>query len=174
MLQCLLLILFLLLLAPVKAGAVLFADREGVRGKIGVMVWGVRLQAEVRLCPGGSEIRFRGKPLPPLRRRKGTGPVFRGQGWGLLKRGVRVLRAEAACEIGFQDAAAAALLTGLVRAVSGFVPVLKLTARPGPRFALAAKCIAESRLGILWAAYALRLWGRGRKEDKAWIIPSAA
>lgn len=174
--------LFALLISPVKIGAWACAGREGIRVRIGILIWGLRLQGDILFRQGKTELWFRGRQVPIPRRKKG-----RPSAAAILRHlffpdrplsrslGVRVSRAEIRADIGSRDAAAAALLTGLLRAASRIIPGVHIDARPRMegRWAVQALCIAESRLGILCVAYALALKA-GKKEEKSWSIPSAA
>ncbi|MBQ9262698.1 MAG: hypothetical protein IJ189_00635 [Clostridia bacterium] len=175
-------ILFLLLITPVKVGVVLCLGGGPVRGEIGVMLWGVRLQGRFELKQGKPALSFRGKPLH-LPHRKTNRPSLLPMLKSLLGNGVpspfrpaiSILKAEIIVDVGLQDAATVALLTGLLRSASVWLPVLKIHARPcfGGSSALHARCIAEGRLGMLLAAYLLAKQGRKQKEEQPWIIPSA-
>ena len=182
MLSALFVALFLLLIAPVKLGAAAGVGREGIRIRLGLMVWGLRWQGAIRLQQGRAVLLIRGRqvPLPP--RKQGSPPaastlrhLFFPDPAQSRRRGVRITRAELHLDVGSRDAAAAALLTGLLRAAACLIPGVRITARPrmGGLWAARALCIAESRLGILCVAYALALKA-GKKEEKSWSIPSAA
>ena len=173
MLPFTLLILFLLWITPVKAGALLRWDREGARCRLGILIWGIRRQWEIAPRKGALArlMRLRKKRRP-------AAPFFKGfssAGGKLLRRAVRLQRAEIDGEIGLHDAAASTLLCGSLQAAGGMIPGLRLSIRPrlDGRWALRGLCIAESRLGILCVALILALRA-GKKEEKPWIIPSAA
>lgn len=167
------LLLFLIFITPVRAGALIRADQTGTRAKIGVMAWGVRRQWEIAGTPGAV-----GRILDARKKHPGGKGLLKGlfpaRGGG-LRRAVRLQRAEICAEIGLRDAAAAALLCSGLTAVGGMIPGLRLSVRPrlDGRWALRGLCIAESRLGILCVALILALRA-GKKEEKPWIIPSAA
>lgn len=179
MLKTLLIVLFLLWITPVKAGLLLRAGEDGTQGEIGVMAWGIPLRFSLRRGRRGLEAVFHGRPvaLPRPRGKSAAGPaalslLLPGKA-SPLRRAVTVREAEIALQIGLRDAAAAALLTGLIRAAAGLLPGIRLRAVPclGGGWALRARCIAEGRAGMLWTAYALS--ARRAKEEKAWSIPSA-
>lgn len=174
-----LLMIFLVLIAPVKAGALATVSKRGVRGAFGFMVWGVSVQGRFLLEAGKREIRIGSRPMKLPRKKSGRfsfSRLIRSGAWKLLRRGVTIQRADAQMQLGLRDAAAAALLAGLAQALSGLLPGVRFRALPrlGGPWELRAKCIAETRLGILLAAFALTALFRGQKEEKTWIIPSAA
>ena len=154
------------------------------------MIWGLRDQVDFTAARNAAGVMrltaaFRGKNLPLPVRKGGAGRALRVLGLLLrsngkdaaLRRAVRVDTLAVSLRLGLQDAAALALAAGFLRAAGGTVPGLRFRCRPalGGKSGLQAVCIAETRLGILWAA-ALRTFVRthraGRKEDKPWIIPS--
>lgn len=166
---------FLLLIAPVRAGAVLRLDGGGSRGAVGMMLWGIRGQIHLSLgrsAEGALRLTatFRNRQFPLPRRKKKAGAGFKLLGLMLknngknrfLRRGIRVNALDIRVRLGGEDAAALALGAGLLRSLNGLSPVLRLRCDP----ALAAhteitlRCIAESRLGILLIA-----WFLGRKRE---------
>ena len=182
-------ILYALLAAPVRAGAMVRAGGGPMTGAAGVMIWGFRLQIRLeggRNADGKPEIRFffRGRRLYPVRNRRPRElprllslPKRLGPARTLLRRGVRLRALEIAARIGGQDAARVALLTGLIRALSPAAPIVRVRCEPafGGGSALRARCIADARLGTLLAACLLggiSLLRAGRKEETSWIIPS--
>ncbi|MBQ6960610.1 MAG: hypothetical protein IJP78_06505 [Clostridia bacterium] len=169
---------FLLLITPVRVGVRLQWDENGPRGAVGMMVWGLREQADFSLGRGAAgQLRltaaFHGKslPLPQRKNRAALGVKLLGR---LLKsngknaalgRLVRVNAMNVALRLGGQDAAALALAAGTLRAIGGALPRLRFRCVPalGGKTALRAVCIAESRLGILLAAWII--WKRGQKQS---------
>ena len=169
---------FLLLIAPVRAGVRVQWDENGLRCAAGLMVWGLRQQADFSLARNAAgqlhlTAAFHGKrlPLPQRKNRAGLGVKLLGL---LLKangknaalgRLVRVNTLRAFLRLGGQDAAALALTAGTLRAVGGALPLLRFQCVPvlGGKTALRAVCIAESRLGILLAAWII--WKRGQDQS---------
>ena len=118
-----LILLFAVLITPVKAGVVLSADPGTVRGRFGLLVWGWRLQKDFSWQQDKP-------PRLPVRRKGGSVlPALR-----LLQKAVRAgwirLHGAVRVNVGMNDAAAAALLTGLLRILGGAVPGLRLSASP--------------------------------------------
>ena len=165
--------LFLLFIAPVRAGVRVQWDENGLRGAVGLMVWGLREQADFSLGRGASgQLRltaiFHGKnlPLPQGKSRSGLGLkllglLLKSNGKGAALRGaVRVNALSVALRLGGGDAAALALAAGTLRAVASALPILRFRCVPalGGKTALRAVCIAEARLGILLAAWII--WKR--------------
>lgn len=176
--------LFLLWITPVKAGAVVNWNGKCLRVKLGLMIWGVRLRGDARLENGQSELRLLGRRVT-LPRRKKPRPgaigfarallrVYAAHPW--LRQGGRILRAEAEIGLGIRDAARAALLCGLIRAVGSLIPRARFRACPRPdgQWSGRAMCIIEGRAGMLCLACALAYLACVQKEEKPWSIPSAA
>ncbi len=170
--------LFLLLIAPVRAGARVQWDEKGLRGAVGVMVWGLRGQIDVRGARAGEggprlTAAFRGKTVKLPRRKKRTGMglkllrlMLKSNGKGAaLRRAVRVRTLEVFLRLWAMDAAALALGAGALRALGGAVPALRFRCVPdlGGKSGLRAVCIAEARLGILLAAWII--WKRGQGQS---------
>ncbi len=170
--------LFLLFIAPLRAGVRVQWDENGLRGAVGLMIWGLREQADFTLARGAAgQLRltaaFHGKslPLPQGKSRSGLGLkllglLLRSNGKNAALRGaVRVNALSVALRLGGQDAAALALAAGTLRAVGGALPFLRFRCVPalGGKTALRAVCIAESRLGILLVAW--RMWKRGQSQS---------
>ncbi|MBQ6256269.1 MAG: hypothetical protein IJQ62_05675 [Clostridia bacterium] len=169
---------FLLLIAPVRAGVRVRWDEKGLRGAVGLMVWGLREQADFTLARSAAgQLRlaaaFHGKslPLPQRKNRAGLGMkllglLLKSNGKNaILGRLVRVTTLRAFLRLGGQDAAALALTAGTLRAVGGALPLLRFQCVPvlGGKTALQAVCIAESRLGILLAAWLM--WKRRENQS---------
>lgn len=172
------LFLFLLLIAPVRVGVRLLWDEKGPRGAVGLMVWGLREQADFSLERGAAgnlrlTAAFHGKTLPLPQRKNRTGLGIRLLGLLLKSNGedaalgrlVRVNTLNVALRLGGEDAAALALGAGALRAVGGALPFLRFRCMPvlGGKTALRAVCIAEARLGILLAAWII--WKRGENQS---------
>lgn len=179
---------YLLLIAPVALEVRAELAGESSRCVFAVRVWGVGVQG--MLYPGrdaaGRLRLFSSLAGRPGRESGGHG----GAAWrfiralaradkarALLRRGVSLRRARIAGQIGGEDAALTALLTGLLGALCACVPAL--TGRLSPAFhgktCVRLGCIAFSRLGILLAACALgavSFLRAGKKEDTPWSIPS--
>lgn len=181
--------LFLLLIAPVQVGAALRWTGHIPCLTVGVMIWGVRAQMEIRarrnkagmllltatmgkrnltLRPGGKNA---GNGL------KALGLLLKSNGdKAMLKKAVQVRVLDAYLQIGGENAAFIAILTGFLQALNPLLPQANIVCRPSFHGSTKAyiRCIAEARLGILLAAW-LR-WRRtrraGRKEEQAWSIPS--
>ncbi len=159
--------LFLLFIAPVRVGVRIAWDENGLRGAVGLMVWGLREQADFstgRSASGALRLTasFRGKNLR-LPESKGNGKkmlqllglLLKSNGKdAALRRLVKVRTLRVALRLGGGDAAALALGTGALRAAGGALPFLRFQCVPvlGGKTALRAVCIAESRLGILLVA----------------------
>ena len=172
------LFLFLLLIAPVRAGVRLIWDEKGPRGAAGLMVWGLREQVDFSLERNAADnlrltAAFHGKnlALPQRKNRAGLGIKLLGL---LLKsngkdaalgRLVRVNTLNVALRLGGGDAAALALGAGALRAVGRALPFPRFRCVPvlGGKTALHAVCIAESRLGILLVAWLI--WKRGESQS---------
>ena len=181
--------LFLLLIAPVQVGAALRWTGHMPCLTVGVMVWGVRAQTEIRarrdtagtllltatmgkrnltLRPGGKNAGNGLKALGLLLKSNGDS--------AMLKKAVRVRALDAYLQIGGENAAFIAILTGFLQALNPLLPQANIVCRPSFHGDTKAyiRCIAEARLGILLAAW-LR-WRRTRrasqKEEQAWTIPS--
>ena len=166
---------FLLLIAPVRAGVRVQWDENGLRGAAGLMVWGLREQADFSLARGAAgrlqlTAAFHGKslPLPQRKSRAGLGMkllglLLKSNGKNAALRGaVRVNTLNVALRLGGGDAAALALTAGTLRAVGSALPFLRFRCVPalGGKTAFRAVCIAESRLGILLVAWLM--WKRGQ------------
>ena len=167
---------FLLLIAPVRAGVNVRLDSGGLRGAVGVMLWGVRGQVHwnlVRSAEGAVRLTaaFRNRQLPLPRRKKKAGAGMKLLGLMLknngknhiLRKVIRVNAFDIQARLGGDDAAALALGAGLLRSLNGLLPVLRLRCVPvlGGRTEIALRCIAEARLGILLIAWLL---ARKREE----------
>ena len=161
---------FLLLIAPVRAGVRVQWDENGPRGAVGLMVWGMREQADFSLKRGtAGQLRlnavFHGKSLPLPQRKNRVSFGMKLLGLLLKSNGkkaamgqlIRVNTLNVALHLGGGDAAALALGTGALRAIGSAVPRLRFRCVPalGGKTALRAVCIAESRLGILLVAWLL-------------------
>ena len=182
-----LIMVYLLLVTPLRAGALLAFKEGGLHGAVGVTVWGVRLQARLRFVRDES-----GHPQwqrekdgfwLPLGKRAGRPR----QGLLLLsllrkgnrdgtpwKRLIQVTALRLQIRIGGENAARAALITGLLRSVFSLFP--KAHADISPAFNGQTEgsflCIAQARLGMLLAWGLGALLRPGRKEEHTWIIPS--
>ena len=174
--------LYIVFAAPVRLGAVFRWEKGAAEGRLGAMVWGVRrtvrldlmLDAEnrpaLRLLSGKRE-----RTLPVGRPRKGArkSPGLRSAFEWLLSRAA--LRAD--IRIGGGDAALAALVSGALSALGALIPRARVRCRPryGGESGLFLACIAGARLGTI-IAVCLRGWImnrlQGKKEEKAWIVPS--
>lgn len=170
-----LLLVFLIVIAPIRAGLLLCVDGGPIRGRVGLMIWGIRLQAGFFLRQGRWVLTVFGKELSlPSRggKRLSLLPLLLEKRKRFPRRGIVLRRAVIWADVALENAAAGALLTGWMRFLSGALPGWRVLPRfcPGGRSALRVCCIAESRLGILWAEYA-RL-KRKKKEESAWSIPS--
>ncbi len=182
--------LFLMLIAPVRVGARLRWEGELPRLAVGAMVWGARLQIDLKpVRSEGGRLRLAAQAggkriaLPKRKKKAAQGLkalwlLLRANGAGArLRRMVKVRALEGTLRLGGQDAAALALTAGFLRSAAAALPFAHVRVDPalGGRSAVYARCIAETRLGILMAAgllwYAQRRKA-GRKEEKAWIIPS--
>ena len=160
--------LFLLLIAPMRAGVRMQWDESGFRGAVGLMIWGLRDQVDVSGARNrAGQLRltaaFRGKNLPLPKPKGGAGKMLKlvglllksnGDGAALRKL-VRVNTLRIALRLGARDAAALALCTGALRAVGGALPFLRFRCLPvlDGKTALHAVCIAEARLGTLLLAW---------------------
>lgn len=176
--------LFLLWITPVKAGVILRGDGKSVEIRLGIMVWGLRLTGRAIIGPGMRRLSLLGRQVPFPKRREKRPPmlswilslrrVMRRHPW--LRQGARMRKAEIQLELGLRDAAAAALLTGLIRALSGVVQGLVIRARPrlDGQWRVYAACIIEGRAGMIGLACALARLSNRKKEEKPWSIPSAA
>ena len=184
----LLLIVYLTLITPVKLGAAVSVGSGPPQAAVGVMIGGwkrvahmrVRRQDGVpRLC---AEIRGRRVILSRRSRTGWTGQAART----LLRvltdrkrsgRGLHLVTLDGFIQIGGQDAAATALLTGGLRAALACFPSARVRCFPafGGQTVLRLRCIAQARLGTILAAglmTALETHRQGRTEEGAWIIPS--
>ena len=190
MLRAMLIGLFLLGITPVRLGAAVALGQGRPRWAVGVMLWGVRLQGQLtvkfRWMEGAPQaVLCLGKRQHILKPRAGGGKRALALIRALLKTeakrrapsGFTRFSLSGAVRVGGEDAALVAQWTGALRALGGLLPGTEVACFPafGGTWALRLRCIAETRLGILWAA-ALRTFVRthraGRKEDKPWIIPS--
>lgn len=156
----LLIALYLVWITPLRLSSGLRLIAPGRRVRLRLQVWGVgvplRLPAhrkKKRRLPGPSALR---QALPALK---------------LLLRGLHVRRLEVAVRAG-GDAAAAAVLTGLLRTLNGLWPRARLRCDPafGGESALRARCILDARLGTIGTAAllgAFLLWRARKKEERA-------
>ncbi|MBR5110277.1 MAG: hypothetical protein IK099_08780 [Clostridia bacterium] len=181
--------IFMLLIAPVQAGAVLRWEQGKLTLAAGIMVWGVRFQTliEARRDTAGMLLMTAtvGKKTLPLR------PSGKNAGKGIkalrlmlrsnadraaLGKMIRVQAFDLFAQIGGRNAAFIALATGFLQALPPLLPFARIHCRPSFNGETKAflRCIAGTRLGILWIAW-LR-WRRhqraAQKEETAWSIPS--
>ena len=183
----LLLIVDLALITPVKLGGAVSMGSGPPEGAVGVMIWGWKRVAHIRVRRRDGAPRLcaevGGRTVILRRSRKGwSGQAARMVLRGLTdrKRNGRVLRLvtlDGFIQIGGQDAAATALLTGGLRAALACFPSARVRCFPafGGQTVLRLRCIAQARLGTILAAglmTALETHRQGRKEEGAWIIPS--
>lgn len=172
------LVLFILLISPVRAGMRVQWDEMGPRGAVGLMIWGLRGKADFSLTRGAAgslrlTAAFHGKNLPlPQRKNRAElgvkllGLLLKSNGKNAdLKKLVRVNTLNVTLRLGGGDAAALALGAGTLRALGSALPFLRFRCMPvlGGKTALRAVCIAESRLGILLMAWLM--WKRDQDQS---------
>ncbi len=181
--------LFLLLIAPIQVGAALRWSGYMPSLTVGVMVWGIRAQTEIRASRDAAgtllltaAVGKRSLTLRPGGKNAGNGLkalglLLKSNGESaMLKKAVQVRTLDGSLQIGGENAAFIALATGFLQALSPLAPKAKIVCRPSFHDNTKAylRCIAEARLGILLAAW-LR-WRRtqqaSQKEEQAWTIPS--
>ena len=173
---------YLVLITPVRVGAVLSAPPLKIA--VGMTVWGAHVPGRltVRWTAGGLLLSAGGRDIP-LKTRLGGDALGRAalkssMGRRLLRRLLEGGALTGALQIGGTDAAQVALWTGAARAALSLLPGRGVRCFPsfGGPTALRLRCIAETRLGMLLAAgLLLALSGRtGRKEETPWIIPSGS
>ena len=151
------------------------------------MIWGWKRVAHIRVRRRDGAPRLcaevGGRTVILRRSRKGwSGQAARMVLRGLTdrKRSGRILRLvtlDGFIQIGGQDAAATALLTGGLRAALAWVPWAQVRCDPafGGQTIVRLRCIVKARLGTILAAGLLTAFNarrQGRKEEGAWIIPS--
>ena len=180
--------LFLVLIAPVKAGAALVWNQRNALGiKLGVMIWGVPLQMQISLKRNGKgepylERRFMGKarPLRP-RGAKGKSGIKAlkaiGGARALLFRLIPVKKAYAFIQLGGENAALSAVLCGMLQILNALIPGVEIACRPryGGEWGIKALCIAQARLGTLIAVglpVYFKIKAASGKEKEPWIVPS--
>ncbi|MBQ7655337.1 MAG: hypothetical protein IJS41_02400 [Clostridia bacterium] len=180
--------LFLLLIAPVRIGAALRWEHNKPALTVGVMVWGVRFQTviEARRDTAGTLLLNAAVGGKTLTLRPGGENAGKGiKALGLLLKSnsdraafrklIQLQALDAYLQIGGQNAAFIALITGFLQALNPLLPRARIICRPSFNGDTKAyiRCIAGARLGILLAAW-LRLRRRraGQKEEEAWSIPS--
>lgn len=182
--------LYCLVITPLRLGVDVSLRSSLPRAAYGALIWGVRIAGRAQWQQdarghGHLQATIAGRPLPLQKKKRGR----RGSHWikklrpavrarpirRLIRKNVQVHWA-VSLQIG-GDAAWAALLTGLIRAIAPLIPRADIRCHPifGGSSALHAQCIVETRLGTLIAAGLLGwlscLWS-GRKEEKSWSIPS--
>ncbi len=119
-------------------------------------------------------LRIWGIGVHPPKRRRGLGipggakallPLLPAARW--LIRHIRIRQVAVSVQAG-GDAAAAALLTGFLRALGGLVPKahIRCTPRFGDSGAWRAQCIADVRLGTIGTAALMGLWLLWRARRK--------
>jgi len=176
-----LIFLYLLLITPLCAGISAAIAPEKGSGRAALMIWGIRIQHPFSLARD-EQGRLQLSPiLPRPKSRKGPGiiqglrrmPLARR----LIRHGIHIPMLEGEVHVGVDDAAATALLCGLLSACAGCIPHARLNIRPvfGGGWSLQGKCIARMRLGTLLAVCLLVVWGRRQarsKEARPWNIPS--
>ena len=177
--------LFLLLISPVRIGAALRWSGQLPTLVIGVMIWGVRVQTSIHAerDPAGTLLLTAALGKRPLHfggknadgSLQALAALFRsGSGRTALHGVVQVRKVELYLQIGGENAAFAALFTGLLRALNPLFPHAAIHCHPSfnGQTKVYARCIAETRLGILLAAWLRRRRRHGQKEEAAWSIPS--
>ncbi|MBR6185130.1 MAG: hypothetical protein IKQ41_02610 [Clostridia bacterium] len=179
-------ILYVLLVSPLRAG-ILFRWKAGRADcRLGVLIWGARRTAEVKLRRDekdylGISLRSgRRERVFPLRFKRSGAWKNRWRKPGfhfLLRRLLPLFSVKADLCLGFDNAAETALLCGALNGVGALLPRVRLRCKPRYNGAssLSLLCIATARLGTI---IALCLWawmiGRraGRKEENAWTVLS--
>ena len=169
--------LFLLLITPIRIGALARWAGHAPKLTVGVMVWGVRAQTELRFRRDeAGALRLTagiGKRTVPLRlpgENAGNGLkalalLLRSNAdRARLRKAVRVRALDVFLQIGGENAAFIALAAGFLQALNPLLPQAHIVCRPsfGGETKAYLRCIAEARLGILLAA-----WLRWRKERRA-------
>ena len=185
--RLLLAVLLVLFLAPVQLGAAfIWREGKGVRAAVGVMVWGARYRT-VRHIGKGEMLLPDEKPLPmsadTVRTvKEAVRHSERARRFFFRTAKIYVLAVDAL--ITFRDAAACALLQGLLTSIAGAVRIRYPAFHPCIRGRLTGesqirgRCIVSIRLGNLLIVMLLGAlsWAQGslkRKEEKIWsIIPS--
>ncbi|MBR3107084.1 MAG: hypothetical protein IKH30_07870 [Clostridia bacterium] len=180
--------LFLLLIAPVRIGAALRWEHGKSALTVGVMVWGIRFQTMIEArrdetgalllnaAVGGKTLTLRPDGRNAANGIKALGLLLKfNANRAKMRKMIQVQAFDIFLQIGGQDAAFIALTSGFLQALNPLLPFVHIDCCPsfnGETKAL-VRCIAGTRLGILLLAW-LRLSRRraGRKEDKAWSIPS--
>lgn len=190
MLAGLCIFIYLLLIAPVKAGALLFWEDRFPACALGLRLWGIPFSARFagRRDERGNfyiETALPGRRGPGRQTLSSPSPGLikaldgiRGLGAALplLKSGVR-LSGRLQAVLGGENAGLLCCLAGALQALFALSRRFSLDVQPlfrgrsGFRFL----CIAETRLGTLLAAAllgALHARTAGKKEEASWIIPS--
>ena len=186
----LLLILYLALITPVKLGAAVSAEGGPPEALVGVMIWGWRRVARLRVRRRDGALRlcaeYRGKCVilgrgaPGGWSGKAAKALLRGlAGRGRRGRALRLCALEGFIRVGGRDAAETALLAGGLRAALAALPWTRFRCVPafGGPTVLRLRCIARARLGTILSAGLLTAHSArraDRKEEKAWIIPSGS
>ena len=185
--EVLLLLVYLALITPVKLGAGVSVGSGPPEGLVGVMIWGWKRVAHIRVRRQDGIPRLcaevRGHTVALRRSRKGwSGQAARTLLRGLTDgkrggRGLRLVTLDGFIQIGGMDAAVTALLTGGLRAALALIPSARVRCEPafGGQTVLRLRCIAQARLGRIVAAGLMTALGtrrQGRKEEAPWIIPS--
>lgn len=182
-----LILMYLILIAPVKGGLLLQAEEGRQEGAWGVMLWGVLIRGHVSVRRDGQgRLRLEG-----VGRRKKQAAGKKGK-WGkwirmlggkapryLLRKGVRPERLEVYVGIAAGDAALTALLCGALQGLAGMFPRLRARFYPcfGGKSSIRLRCIVSARLGILLfacVAGGIQRLLADKKEAKPWNIPSDA
>ncbi len=182
------LIIYLVLITPVKLGAAVSVGGGPAGAAVGVMVWGFRRVVRIRvrrrdgvprLC---ADVGGRSVILSPQMENGWSTRMARMllrslTGGGDCPRVLRLRALDGLIRIGGRDAGSIALLTGGLRALTALLPHSRIRCVPsfgGPSL-LRLRCIAQARLGTILAAglkTALRMRRTDRKEEGPWIIPS--
>ena len=191
MMAWLLIMLYLILIAPVQGGVILSAGNGPVHGVIGAAVWGVIIQGRYSLLRDEEgqlrlESSFRRKKRKhPKDRRQRLQKIFQvlrallraNFARKLLRQGLHLQCLNGDIFLHLDDAAHTALVSSLLQALSGLSAKTDIRIHPsfmGPS-ALRIKCIVRFRLGILLIACLMGLISyrlSGKKEETAWNIPS--
>ncbi len=186
-------LLYLLLIAPVRVGIVVsFAQGSAPSGMLGVLVWGVGTQVDFAVArddQGVLNLKFQtanGNKSGESDLSKTIASIARvikslriaNISRSVFKASIHLKALQARAVVGLADAAQTALLTGLLQVLAA-----KWGTRPGVRLrvdanfrggsALYTRCIVHMRLGNILLACLLGLSAylkAGTKEEQPWSI----